>query len=119
MTDERLDVLLAQLAEVASEIATFVNGRSRAELEADLLRERGVAMSIVILAELALRIAEADPSFPSRHPDVPWAKIRGFRNHIAHNYFGIERDVIWDTATIWVPALVRSLAGVFPPQSSS
>ena len=109
MTDERLDVLLAQLREVAAEIDTFIRGRTRKELEADLLRERGVGMSLIILAELTSKIEIASPEFVRTHPDVPWAKIRGFRNHLAHNYFGLERDVIWDTAIVSVPALIAAL----------
>jgi len=109
LSEDRLEVLLAQLREVATEIASFIEGRSRSELETDLLRERAVGMSLVILAELTSKIETTSPDFAEEHPDVPWAKIRGFRNHLAHNYFGLERDVLWDTVILSVPALIAAL----------
>jgi len=28
-------------------------------------------------------------------PEINWFKIRGFRNIIAHNYFGIDAEEVW------------------------
>ena len=29
-------------------------------------------------------------------PDIPWREIMGMRNHIAHGYFDIDADLIYD-----------------------
>ena len=41
-------------------------------------------------AELTSKIRERPPEFVATHPDVPWSKIRGFRNQLAHDYFSLE-----------------------------
>ena len=34
--------------------------------------------------------------FTQKIPEVPWLNMRGMRNRIAHGYFDINLDVIWD-----------------------
>ena len=34
-----------------------------------------------------------------KNPNIPWAKTKDFRNIIAHNYFGIDSDEIWEIIT--------------------
>ena len=31
-----------------------------------------------------------------KNSSIPWQKIKDFRNIIAHDYFGIDADEIWD-----------------------
>lgn len=40
-----------------------------------------------------------------RHPNVPWAGIKGFRNIIVHHYFGIDWEEVWRSASVRVPIL--------------
>ena len=34
--------------------------------------------------------------FKSRHPQIPWRNIAGFRNILVHDYLGIKLDRIWE-----------------------
>jgi uncharacterized protein with HEPN domain len=43
------------------------------------------------------------------HPEVPWRNIRSMRNRIAHGYFDIDLDIVWDTVQIALPELLRQL----------
>jgi uncharacterized protein with HEPN domain len=43
----------------------------------------------------------------SRHPEVPWPQIAGFRNRIVHSYMEIDGDLIWSVIQEELPALVR------------
>lgn len=29
-------------------------------------------------------------------PEIPWKAVKGMRNHIAHGYFDINTDLVWD-----------------------
>lgn len=50
-------------------------------------------MQFVIIGEM---ISKLDEQFKQVHSDIPWVKIKDFRNIIAHDYFGIDSDEIWD-----------------------
>jgi len=60
-----------------------------------------------------LLIGEAANAIPaevrSRATEVPWDAIRGFRNVLAHEYFGIDVDIVWTTATEDLPELRAAL----------
>jgi uncharacterized protein with HEPN domain len=47
-------------------------------------------------------IGEASKNIPSavkkRNPEIPWKKMYGLRNLIAHEYFGIDYEMIWEIA---------------------
>ncbi len=61
-----------------------------------------VLMNFVIIAEACKRISN---ELQQKYPEVPWNEIRGFRNYIAHDYFGLDIDVIWQSVTIEIPKL--------------
>ncbi|WP_170175817.1 HepT-like ribonuclease domain-containing protein [Sulfurimonas crateris] len=50
-------------------------------------------MQLVVIGETITRL---DESFKKTHQHIPWQKIKDFRNIIAHDYFGIDADEIWD-----------------------
>ena len=50
-------------------------------------------MQFVVIGEVVSRL---DENFKKQHNKVPWQKIKDFRNIIAHDYFGIDADEIWD-----------------------
>ena len=50
-------------------------------------------MQFVVIGEIISRL---DTDYKVSHPQIPWQKIKGFRNIIAHDYFGIDADEIWD-----------------------
>ena len=51
----------------------------------------------------------------SMHPKVAWKNIAGFRDFLAHAYFGVDEDIVWDILTTKLEPLeaaVRSLLHV-------
>lgn len=50
-------------------------------------------MQFVVIGEIISRL---DETFKASHNEIPWQKIKDFRNIIAHDYFGIDADEIWD-----------------------
>jgi uncharacterized protein with HEPN domain len=47
--------------------------------------------------------------FASQHAEITWRNMRGMRNRIAHGYFDIDLDVVWDTLHSALPALQAQL----------
>lgn len=43
------------------------------------------------------------------HPEIPWRKIVGSRNHMMHRYFVIDEELMWEMVTVDVPALLPQL----------
>ena len=52
-----------------------------------------VVRNFEIIGEAANRI---DEDFKFSNPQVEWTRLRGFRNRIVHEYFGIDYEIVWD-----------------------
>lgn len=51
-------------------------------------------MELFLIGEEASRV---DDDYQKAHQEIPWHKIIGMRNRIAHEYFHVDAKVVWDT----------------------
>ena len=51
-----------------------------------------VVRNFEIIGEAANRVPE---DFKANYPEIEWRRIRGFRNRIVHEYFGIDYRQVW------------------------
>ena len=42
-------------------------------------------------------------------PEIPWTDIMGMRNHIAHGYFDIDADIIFDVVKNHLSSLEKAI----------
>ena len=46
-----------------------------------------------------------DPAVRAKYPSVPWRQIAGMRNILVHDYFRINKEIVWETVEKHVPPL--------------
>lgn len=70
---------------------------------------KGDDMAVDAVLRNLSRLGETTKFIPQRqedlHPEVPWALLRDIRNLVAHDYFGIDLDLVWQTARYELPQL--------------
>lgn len=94
----------------AAELATrYLDGRKRADLDNDLPLAYFLIKNFEIIGEAASRVTR---EFRDSHPHIPWRAAIDLRNHLVHVYFDIDRDVIWNTAQIFLPDLINDLRSI-------
>ena len=59
-----------------------------------------------IIGEAANRL---DQEFRDLHPGFGWNRIRGFRNRIVHDYFGIDYRIVWAIIESYLDDLKKRL----------
>ena len=74
--------------------------------------QQAVIMSLIIIGEAVTKVMDGYAEFAQAHAQVPWRNMRGMRNRIAHGYFDINLDVVWDTVQTALPALLKQLPAV-------
>jgi uncharacterized protein with HEPN domain len=100
MRDDRQRLL--DILEAAKLLVTFRAGKNRADLTHDLLLQSGFLHQLFVIGEAASRLS---PALKKRFPNIPWYAISGFRNYIAHEYFSLDLDIVWQTVIVDVPLL--------------
>lgn len=112
MNENRLSDYLDHMRQAATDACSFVDGQAKDDFLADRRTQQAVIMSIIILGEAATKVMDSYPDFTQAHPEVPWRSMRGMRNRIAHGYFDINLDVVWDTVQMALPGLLKQLPTV-------
>jgi uncharacterized protein with HEPN domain len=97
---------LEDMLEAASRVASYVEGRDLPAFAADARTVDAVLRNLEILGEAAKRVPD---DLRDRAPDIPWRKIAGMRDVLAHTHFEVDLDIVWDAAIHKVPALVEPL----------
>ena len=62
------------------------------------------------VGEAAARIASDHKDFAAAPPEIPWTQMRGMRNRMAHGYFDIDFNIVWDTVRSSLPDLEARVA---------
>lgn len=70
------------------------------------LVQDAVIRNLEIIGEAVKRLP---PEIKKKHSDVEWKKIAGIRDIIAHEYFGVSVEIIWDVVKSRVPGLKASM----------
>jgi len=66
--------------------------RGRRAFDGDELLQTYIVHYLQVLGEAAFRVPEG---IQEQYPQVPWAKIRGMRHILVHDYFRIDLDIVW------------------------
>lgn len=112
MNENRLPDYIDHIQQAAADVCGFVEGLAKDDFLTDKRTQQAVIMSLIIIGEAATKVMESHTSFTQTHPEVPWRNMRGMRNRMAHGYFDIDLNVVWETAQEWLPELLNQLPAV-------
>ena len=100
MRDHKL--YLEDMLEATKRIEKYTRGITLQKLKKDTLVLDGIARNLEIIGEAAKNVPA---QIREKHPEVEWKKIAGLRDILAHEYFGIDTEVVWDIVKDKLPAL--------------
>lgn len=102
----RYDLYLQDMLQSASRIEDYTKGLSFTEFEGNHVVADAVARNLEIIGEAAKNVPE---DYKNKHPEIEWRKIAGFRDVLAHEYFGIDNEIVWDIVKNKLPELQSSV----------
>ena len=89
--DRRL--YLDDMLEAIRRIREYTRAQDERAFLADQKTQDAVIRNLEIIGEAAGRLPA---NVESEAPGVEWRKIRGLRNVLAHEYFGVNLPIVWD-----------------------
>jgi len=84
---------LRDIAESCAKILRFTEGLTQAGLIGDEKTFDAVVRNLEIVGEAAKHIGD---DLRRQIPGIEWRKAAGLRDMVAHPYFGIDNDILWE-----------------------
>jgi len=74
--------------------------------EAKWIEQDAIIRNLEIIGEATTNISD---NLKRNYPDVSWKEMKGMRNIVTHQYFGIELSEIWSTVINDIPLLKNQI----------
>jgi uncharacterized protein with HEPN domain len=99
--------LLLSILETIGKIERFTSEYSTAETFYENDRDfDAVMMNFIVIGEVVGKLSD---EVKNQNSHINWQKIYGLRNIIAHHYFGINVDIVWEIIHIDLPDLKQKV----------
>ena len=73
-----------------------------------------VVREIMIIGEASNRITD---DFQKQYTDIPWHKVISMRNVLIHDYFEVDKELVWETCKKNLPELKNIFVKILESRS--
>ncbi len=102
-------VFLDDIVAAIDKIAAFTESLSQEQFAADVRTFDAVIRNLEIVGEAAKHVPQ---DVRLKFPNVEWRKAAGLRDLLAHEYFAVDADIIWDVVKNKLPQLRQEVVGI-------
>ncbi|WP_341473842.1 DUF86 domain-containing protein [Desulfofundulus thermobenzoicus] len=97
---------LLHVLESAELILEWVQGVEKEKFFADKMLQEAVIRRLEVIGEVVKNVSD---QLKKKYPEVPWREIAGMRDILIHEYFGVDLEEVWETATRDIPEVVNQI----------
>ncbi len=102
-------LFLKDVLEYADKARLFTSGITFDEFVDDEKTYMATVRALEIIGEAIRHIPE---TIRNKYPEIPWHQIIGFRNTVIHEYFGIDKKLVWDTLKDDLTFVKEQISGI-------
>jgi len=84
---------LDDILEAIDRIREYVQGMDAEAFSSDRKTQDAVIRNLEVIGEASRNLAD---ELKAQANEIEWSKIIGFRNILAHEYFGVSVPIVWD-----------------------
>ncbi|OHB76849.1 MAG: hypothetical protein A2Z25_22685 [Planctomycetes bacterium RBG_16_55_9] len=92
MKDREIRDYINDLIEACEDILAFTEGMSYSDFINDKRTINAVVRSLEVIGEATKKLPV---SLKDHYPKVPWKQMAGMRDKLIHEYFGIDKQMVW------------------------
>jgi uncharacterized protein with HEPN domain len=114
---QRLADYLAHILEAIERIKRYTEEMAKAAFLENEMAQDAVIRNFEIIGEASHNIETHYPHFAAAHPELPLTFAYQMRNAVAHGYFKVDLEIVWNTIRTDLPGLyqqVQDLVGELP-----
>lgn len=94
------------ILESGTAICTYLKGVRLEDFLQDRMRYSAVIREFEIIGEA---VGKLPADLKDLFPDSPWQEVKDFRNLLTHAYFGVDLEIVWNTAHNDLPQLLEAV----------
>lgn len=114
---QRLSDYLRHILEAVSRIDSYTADLSKVEFLDTPQVQDAVIRNLEIIGEASRNIEKRYPDFAAAHSEVPFAFAYQMRNAVAHGYFEVDLEIVWNTVKGDLPAFARQIESALKIQN--
>jgi len=84
---------LQDILEACGKIQAYTSGHGLESFKADSKIFDAVLRNLEVIGEAAKNVPE---EVQNRETQIGWKRIKGLRTILAHAYFGVDAEIVWD-----------------------
>jgi uncharacterized protein with HEPN domain len=97
---------VSDILSYARRLQGHVEGAAYEEFSTEAWMQDASFRCLEVIGEIVKRLT---PAFRAAHPTIPWARVSGFRDVLAHGYDILDHELCWKIIQENVPALMAKL----------
>jgi uncharacterized protein with HEPN domain len=102
-------LLLEDIQESAVKILEYTKDLTFAEFSIDNKTIDAVIRNFEIIGEASNLLPD---EIKDKYPEIDWHRIRGFRNRVVHDYFGVDLQIVWKITFDQIPGLISEIVKI-------
>lgn len=99
-------VFIEHILECIERIEEYVRGVTKAKFLQLVQLQDAVLRRIEIMGEAAKNIPE---DIKDKYTDIPWKQMKGMRDILIHEYFGVDLELTWRVVSKDIPELKKKI----------
>ncbi len=99
-------VYLQHVLDAIAKIELYLDDIDQESFVAQSLIQDGVIRQLEIIGEA---IKQVSAPIRESHPEIPWKDFAGMRDKLIHQYFGVDLEQVWLTASGELTQLKRQI----------
>ena len=88
----RIEDVLEQITDIEG----FLKGVTKESFQTDKKTYNAVIRSLEVIGEAVHHLPD---EIKDKYSEIPWRKMKDFRNVLIHEYFGVDSEIVWKTIT--------------------
>ncbi|MDR3685219.1 MAG: DUF86 domain-containing protein [Geothrix sp.] len=104
---------LEDILEASRRVRLLTAGMGPNQFREDWRTQDATLRNLEILGEA---VKHLPGTLKALHPEVAWKNIAGFRDFLAHAYFGVDDQIVWDIITTKLEPLEAAVQTLFRQQ---
>jgi uncharacterized protein with HEPN domain len=107
MSKRGIKLYLEDIQDSIRKIEKYTRGLDFEKFSRDEEKIDAVVRNLSIIGEAVRNVPK---EMKAKNPEVAWNEIKGMRNKVVHEYFGIDEEILWKTVQDDLPIFKKQVA---------